>query len=176
METKQIITNNNNLTDNDITEIVKRVKVFIVNSNNELLLANSNHEYQLPGGHVEEKEELLDTVKREIKEETGLELNVTNIEPFAVSIGYWKDWPEEGKNRKTEIYYYEVLTDLKPDMNNIHLTEKEKEGNFKLEYISLNNIEEVLTNNANTYGDKHGIAKEMLQILPIYKYDYRGMQ
>ena len=169
METKQIITNKNNLTDNDITEVVKRVKVFIVNSSNEILLANSNHEYQLPGGHVEENEELLDTVKREIKEETGINLNVTNIEPFAASIGYWKDWPEEGKNRKTEIYYFEVLTDLKPDMNNINLTEKEKEG------IPLNTIEKVINNNANIYGDKHGIAKEMLQIIPIYKHDYKGM-
>ncbi len=175
METKQIITNKNNLTDNDITEVVKRVKVFIVNSSNELLLANSNHEYQLPGGHVEENEELLDTVNREIKEETGIDLNVTNIEPFVVSIGYWKDWPEEGKNRKTEIYYFEVLTDLKPDMNNIHLTEKEKEGNFQLEFMPLNTIEEVINNNAIIYGDKHGIAKEMLQIIPIYKHDYKGM-
>lgn len=175
MKTKQIITNKNNLTDNDITEVVKRVKVFIVNSSNEILLANSNNEYQFPGGHVEDNEELLDTVNREIKEETGIDLNITNIEPFAVSIGYWKDWPEEGKNRKTEIYYFEVLTDLKPDMNSIHLTEKEKEGNFQLEYISLNNIEEVITNNADTYGDKHGIAKEMLQIIPIYKHDYKGM-
>ena len=172
---KEIIINKNNLTDNDITEVVKRVKVLLVNSHNKILLANSNHEYHLPGGHVEEKEELLDTVNREIKEETGINLNITNIEPFIVSIGYWKDWPEEGKNRKTEIYYFEVLTDLKPNMNNIHLTEKEKEGNFHLEYISLDNIEEVITNNANTYGDKHGIAKEMLQVLPIYKHDYKGM-
>ncbi len=171
---KTLITNNYNLTDKDVTEVVKRVKVLLVNSNNEVLLANSNNEYQFPGGHVEEQEELLDTVKREIKEETGLELNLSNIEPFACSIGYWKDWPEEGKNRKTEIYYYEIICDEKPDLKNRKLTKKEKDGNFHLEYISLENIENTITENANTYGDKHGIAKEMLQLLYIYKYDYKN--
>ncbi len=166
---KKIITNKHNLKDEDITEVVKRVKVLLINSNNEILLANSNHEYQFPGGHVEDGEELIDTVNREITEETGLVLNAKDIEPFACSMGYWKDWPEEGKNRKTEIYYFEVKTDLKPDLNNINLTDKEKEGNFHLEYLSLDSIEEIITNNANTYEDKHGIAKEMLELFSIYK-------
>ena len=59
----------------DVTEIVKRVKALIINSNNEILLAYSNNCYQFPGGHVEDGETLIDAVNREIKEETGIVLN-----------------------------------------------------------------------------------------------------
>lgn len=166
---ERIINNQYNLKDSDITEVVKRVKVLLINSNNEILLGYSHNEYQFPGGHVEENETLINAVNREIEEETGIILNIKNIEPFACSIGYWKDHPEIGKNRKTEIYFYEINTDVKPQLEQVNYTEHEKEGNFRLEYVSSNNIEEVLKNNVDKYGDNHGITKEMLKILEIYK-------
>ena len=76
---KEIIDNKYNIFENEVTEIVKRVKVLLINSNNELLLAYSNNCYQFPGGHVEDGESLLNAVYREIKEETGIVLNDNNI-------------------------------------------------------------------------------------------------
>ena len=166
---KQLITNKYNLTDSDMTEVVKRVKVLLVNSNNDVLLGYSHNNYQLPGGHVEENETLVQAVNREILEETGIELNITNIEPFACAIGYYKDWPAEGKNRKIEIYYYEVKTDEKPNLENTEYTENEKDGNFELRYIPLLDVENVLRTNAEEYGDKKGIAREMIDLFGVYK-------
>lgn len=166
---KEIITNRDNLTESDVTEVVKRVKVLLINSKNEIILAYSHNNYQFPGGHVEDGEELIETVNREIKEETGLELNVRDIEPFACSIGYWKDWPEEGKNRKTEVYYFEVPCDLEPDLNNTNYTEHEKDGNFELRHINLSKVEDELRKNSKEYGDKNGIEREMLELFKIYK-------
>ena len=166
---KEIITNKYNLKEEEMTEVVKRVKILIINSNNEILLGYSHNDYQFPGGHVEDNEELIETVNREIKEETGIELNLNNIEPFARKSGYYKDWPEEGKNRKIEIYYYEVKTDEKPNLNNTSYTEHEKEGNFELRYIPLSKVEEELEKNINEYGDKKGIGKEMLELFKAYK-------
>ena len=166
---KQLITNNYNLTDSDMTEVVKRVKVLLVNSNNDVLLGYSHNNYQFPGGHVEENETLVQAVNREILEETGIELNITNIEPFACAIGYYKDWPAEGKNRKIEIYYYEVKTDEEPNLENTEYTENEKNGNFELRYIPLSNVENVLKTNAEEYGDENGIAREMIDLFGIYK-------
>ena len=54
---EKIITNDYNLKEEDMTELVKRVKLFLINSNNEILLGYSNYEYQCPGGHVEENED-----------------------------------------------------------------------------------------------------------------------
>ena len=166
---KQLITNNYNLTDSDMTEVVKRVKVLLVNSNNDVLLGYSYNNYQFPGGHVEENETLVQAVNREILEETGIELNITNIEPFACAIGYYKDWPAEGKNRKIEIYYYEVKTDEKPNLKNTEYNENEKNGNFELRYIPLSDVEDVLKTNAVEYGDENGIAREMIDLFAVYK-------
>ena len=145
---KEIVTNKYNLTEEDMTEVVKRVKILLVNSNDEILLGYSHHNYQFPGGHVEENEELIDTVNREILEETGMDLKLTDLEPFARNLGYYKDWPEEGKNRKIEIYYNEVKTDEKPNFDNTSYTESEKDGGFELRYIPLSNVEEELKKNA----------------------------
>ena len=120
----EMIKNKNNLKEEDITEVVKRVKILLINSNNEILLGYSHNDYQFPGGHVEEKEDLINTVNREILEETGMNLNLRDIEPFAKNTCYYKDWPEEGKNRKIEIYYYEVKTDEKCLHKNIEKTFK----------------------------------------------------
>ena len=166
---KEIVTNKYNLTEEDMTEVVKRVKILLVNSNDEILLGYSHHNYQFPGGHVEENEELIDTVNREILEETGMDLKLKDLEPFARNLGYYKDWPEEGKNRKIEIYYYEVKTDEKPNLDNTSYTESEKDGGFELRYISLSNVEEELKKNAEEYGDKKGIAREMLELFSLYK-------
>lgn len=166
---KDIITNKYNLSETDITETVKRVKILIVDSNDNILLGYSHHNYQFPGGHVEDGEELIQTVKRELLEETGMSFKDLNITPFARALGYYKDWPEEGKNRKIEIYYYEVKTNNKPDLSKTSYTENEKDGNFELRYIPLNKIEEELIKNAEKYGDKRGITREMLELFSIYK-------
>ena len=97
---KTIIRNDDNWKEEEITEVAIRVKVLLVNSKNELLLGYPNNNYQFPGGHVEEGETLLDTIKREVREETGIELEITEAKPFVESFGYYKDYPEKGKNKK----------------------------------------------------------------------------
>ena len=144
-------------TDNIVEKIgVEKSKNIISTCDLIILILNNN-------------EELIETVNREIKEEMGIELNLNYIEPFARKSGYYKDWPEEGKNRKIEIYYYEVKTDEKPNLNNTSYTEHEKEGNFELRYIPLSKVEEELEKNINEYGDKKGIGKEMLELFKVYK-------
>ena len=164
---KTIISNEYNLTDEDINEVVKRVKVLLIN-NNEVILGYSNHEYQFPGGHVKDGEELVDAINREVEEETGIKLNLKEAKPFARLYGYYKDWPKVGNNRKIEIYYYEIKTLEKPNLANTKLTNNEIKGNFELRTIPLSNIEEELTKNIQVYKDKHGITKEMLEVFRIY--------
>ena len=166
---EKIITNDYSLKEEDMTELVVRVKILLINSNNEILLGYSHNEYQCPGGHVEEGENLISAINREVKEETGIELNIKDAEPFACSIGYYKDWPAVGKNRKIEIYYYEIKTDEKPNLAKTKYTESEKKGNFELRYIPIENVENEFIKNAEIHEDKHGIAKEMLKVFKIYK-------
>ena len=166
---EKIIINDYNLSEKDMTEIVTRVKVLLINSKNEILLGYSHNEYQCPGGHVENGETLTDAVNREIEEETGIKLNLNQVDPFACSLGYYKDWPSIGRNRKIEIYYYEIKTDEKPALDNTKYTTSEKNGNFELRYINIDDVENEFIKNAEIYGDKHGITKEMLKVFEAYK-------
>jgi len=49
-------------------------KVIIIKNNKILLLQNTNGKYELPGGHIEVGESAIDGAKREVKEETGLDV------------------------------------------------------------------------------------------------------
>lgn len=71
---KEVIYNYDNLKENEVDEVVIRCKGVIVNDDNEIMLGFSHNTYQFPGGHLEDGETLLDCLKREIKEETGIKL------------------------------------------------------------------------------------------------------
>jgi len=83
---------------------------------------------------------LIDAVNMEVEEETGIILSIKELEPFVWSLGYYRDWPEFGKNRKIEIYY-EIKPDEKPNLVNTKYKNSEKEGNFELRYIPIDDIE-----------------------------------
>ena len=152
------------------------VIIMPVTTNNEILTVVEPRVFTketvgigLPAGYIENGEYPQDSALRELREETGMTLKNSNITPFARALGYYKDWPEKGKNRKIEIYYYEIKTDEKPDLKNTAYTEHEKDGKFELRFIPLSAVEEELKKNAADYGDKKGITKEMLELFSIYK-------
>ena len=163
-----IVKNKNNIKDSEITDTVIRVKALIRNSKNDILLGYSHCEYQFPGGHVKDNEGLLLALKRELKEETGLDYKVTNLTPFACLETYYKDYPVKGQNLKAIIYYYEILDDRVPSLKDTNYTMEELDGNFKLRYIPSDIVLDVLKDNMNMYGDVAGVAQEMIELFEKY--------
>ena len=166
---KEVIYNYDNLTDNDIDEVVVRTKGLIINSKNEITLGYSHKTYQFPGGHLEEGETLVECLLREIKEETGIELKDVEMNPFYKISHYTKNYHDTNKNRKNEIYYFIVNSDAKFDMNNASLDEYEKEGNYKPISLPLDNVEQVLIDSISDNPINEVIVKEMLEALKEYK-------
>ncbi len=166
---EKIIYNKNNLSEKDVTDYVQKVKLLIFNKENQMLLVYAHNDFEFPGGTVEPNENLIDTINREIEEELGIKLNLVSLESFAQSIGYYKDWPEKGRNKKIEINYYELMLEEKPHEENLHLTDNEKAGNFCHKYINVKDVKSEIKKNAEKFGDTRGIAKEMLNILAISK-------
>ena len=124
---KEILYNPDKLKEKDITETVIRTKALIINKG-YIYLAKEGTVYHFPGGHLEQNETLQECLKREVLEETGIELEENNIkEPFLKIIYQNKDWPLKGKNRKCEIYYYEIETQKEFDITKTKYTEHEKE-------------------------------------------------
>ena len=155
------------------TEPVELANLCMIYNGDRFVLQNRRKAdwrgYTFPGGHVEPNESFIDSVIREMKEETGIELSKNSkYTPFAILNGYYKDWPNVGVNRKTEIYYYEVQTDLLPNLSNTSYTEHEKSGDFELRYVKVDDLLMEINHNAFVYGDEKGIAKEMLELLKIY--------
>ena len=166
---KTIIYNHDNLKKEEIDETVIRVKALIINSYNEILLGYAHKTYQFPGGHLEENESLEEGLKREIKEETGIEIKENNLKPFEKITYYSRNYRNTGLNRENEIYFYIINTDEKVNMNNSNLDDWEKAGNYKTKYVSLNNIEQVLVDSIPDNQINEIIVEEMLEVLNEYK-------
>lgn len=165
---KEIIYNYDYLNNEDITEIVIRMKALIINNKN-ILLANENDIYQFPGGHLEDNETFEECLKREVLEETGILLFDSEIKrPFMKVTFMNKDWPEVGKNRKAEIYFYLIETDKKPDISKVNYTENEKKGNFKVEFVPLNESISIIENNISKNEKNKVIAPDMITAIKEY--------
>ncbi|MBQ6546689.1 MAG: NUDIX hydrolase [Bacilli bacterium] len=170
---KNIIYNKEKLTEKEIDETVIRVKALIINSKDEILLGYAYKTYQFPGGHLEGKETLEEALKREVREETGIEIDNKNIQPFEKITYYSSNYRDTGLNRKNEIYYYLIKTDEKPNYNNLNLDEREIKGNYELKYISIENIEKVLINSIPDRSINKIIVEEMMEVLNEFKKNYR---
>lgn len=167
---KKLILNVNNLNFNDIDEEVTRVKALMINSKNEILLGLAYNEYQFPGGHLEKNEKPEDGMIREIKEETGIDVNKDELIPFMMLKHLSKNYFNSGKNRCNTIIYYVVKTDKRININDTAYTNYEKEGEFSLHYYKLDEVEELLIDHSSKNPKFKGIAYEMLQVL----YEYRN--
>jgi 8-oxo-dGTP pyrophosphatase MutT (NUDIX family) len=160
---EKTIFNKDNLQEAEVDEIVTRVKVFIMNSHNQLLLANYGGINQLPGGHVENGEDLRVAVKREVEEETGIKLTDEEIvEPFYEVRNYTRNHKGTTNNRLSKMVYYFVRTDKTPDLNNLNLTEDERNYNFFVETLNYEDFKTKLKTISETHPEQVNriIAKE----------------
>ena len=167
----ELIINEDNLQINEIQEFCIKARAILIDENNKILIANYANVILLPGGKVNEKELISHAIIREIKEELGQDYNNDELEYFLTLNYYQKNYPKkEGifQNRLVKTYYFlgrykKVTKELQK------LTEKEKKGNFKLELVSLEEIENIILNNKNNNPRNIYFQKELMMIILHYK-------
>ena len=169
---KEFVINDDNLRDEDIEKKVVRVKALILNSKGNILLVYNNNTYQFPGGHVDEDEEIDECMKREIREEVGIDVEVDD--PFLSIETYDNDYFGTGKKVLNTIYYYRVFTDLEPDFNNTKNDELELKTDFDLFYVDFSSLEEFIITKMNSDEIDPKIAREMLHVVKEYNKIYGG--
>ena len=170
---KEIIINDNNLIDNDIERTVVRVKGLIINSRGQILLAHNNNTYQFPGGHKEDNETMNECIMREIKDETGIKVDVVE-EPFLCITTYDSNYFNTGKKVKNSIYYYRFFTDAVPNYDETHYDELELQSDFNLFYVSFSNLDSFLKKSINDGNIDRNIGREMLHVVEIYNEVFKG--
>ncbi len=164
---KEIIYNEDNLLDKDITNEIKRAKILIENSNDEILLAYCHNNYFFLGGHVETGETYNECIIRELAEEAEVQTDVKVDEPFLIIKYFTKDYPKLGMNTRYINAYYAVHLDIIPDLTKINLTEDELNGNFELRYLKKELVLSTLEESLNV-ASRINVVKDTIDALEIY--------
>ncbi len=170
---KEIIINDHNLTDADIEQKVVRVKGLIMNSRGKILLAHNNNTYQFPGGHTEENESMNDCILREIKEETGITVEITE-DPFLCIRTYDNNYFGTGKKVLNSIYYYRFFTDEVPNFDETHYDDLELATDFDLFYLNFSELKEFLQKEDASDRMDGNIAREMIHVVDEYNEMFGG--
>lgn len=169
---KEVTFNKQNLSDEDIQIFEKKVKVIIKNSKNKILVCKRNGVIHFIGGKVEKDETYQEAATREIAEETGIDISVSNsyLEPFFLMKQYQQNYYNSGKNCLLSITYLLCNTDEEFDYNKRNLDEYESKEHFTLEYIPMDNfLEELEINREIAKKDKREfIINEMKYVFSEY--------
>ena len=169
---KEFVINDDDLREEDIEMKVVRVKALILNSKGNILLAFNNNTYQFPGGHVDDDETIDECMKREIKEEVGIDVEVND--PFLSIETYDNNYFGTGKKVLNTIYYYKIFTDLEPDFSKTKYDELEAKTDFDLFYVDFSNLEKFIISKIDSNEIDPKIAREMLHVVREYNKIYGG--
>lgn len=167
IENKIINYNKDNLSILDINNKIKRVKLIVENSNNEIILCCSNKNYFFLGGHAENDETDVECLEREIKEESGVSINLNLNNPFFIINYYKKNYPKNEINTLITANYYMINYDLNPNIKKVNLTDEEIQGGFKIIKFKKNIILKRL-NESLKYSTKKQVTIDTIHVLEEY--------
>ena len=164
---KMIVYNDDNICESEINRVVKIAKIVIENSNNEILLCFCHNNYYLLGGHVDNDESDIECLHRELLEEAGIDIEFNNLNSFITIKYFIKNYPDNNINSLYIANYYNYKLDLIPNIDNLNLTEDEKEGNFEIQAISRNIIIDKLTE-ALESATRKNVVEDTIKVIEEY--------
>lgn len=150
----------------DIDKRVLRIKLLILNEENEILLCNVLGKYSFVGGHVDNNETIEIALVRELKEETGIELTDQKFKPFFKIERWNENHFNTGIKCLSDIYYYLIYTNKQIDIEKMDLTNDEKEKNFFLEYMNIDEFYNYLQIENKCFSNE--LYSEMFYVLNYY--------
>lgn len=158
--------NDDDLKDDEIDQVVTRVRAFILSSKNNFLIAKSDIDgYQLIGEYVDENENLENAIAKAINKETGIVLDSRDkIEPFFEIRHYNRDYKGSGINRMSDMIYFLVKSDKLPNYKKLKLSQEEIAKMTPMEVIPKYNFVKTLKDYIETEKDtiKQIKTKEIL--------------
>lgn len=115
--------------------------------------------YKIPGGGIEKGESILDALKRETLEETGLEINITF--PLGLVTELRADFSKFEKGMFQFSYAY--FANYKKDLQDVSYTDSELEEGFSLKWIEIHEVmKHMQSSRTNSYNKKFELARDFL--------------
>lgn len=155
----------------EITSYLHKVRAVMFDKSGKLLVTDMNGSYNLPGGRMEGSERPKESLIREIKEETGVELHQQNIVFVGNYHFYHKNFPN-GTNRDNEIDLYMVTNPVCLNYTQTNVTEYEKSYNFRIVPVSEEELENLFKESSNNVYKKFTDIE--LQVLFDEYKKYKG--
>ena len=167
---KEIVLNKARLKEEEITEVLEKSRIVLRNDDDEIILTRFGRVYFLPGGKIEEGETPVDTIKREVMEETTINVLLDDIEPFVVVKNYLRDYElKDGSlvNRLVITYYFTGFTS-DDTIEYFNLTKVEKEDNLRGFFIELDEALELISDYNKDNPKASYLAIETKSVLEEY--------
>jgi len=122
------------------------VRGIIISNDNliSLIYSQKYHFYKLPGGGIEEGESHLETLIREVDEETGLTVIPDSVQEFGEALRIQKSSTLKDTIFVQQNFYY--ICQTTGQIHSQHLDQDEQEADFILKTVSLD--EAIATNQA----------------------------
>lgn len=121
----------------------RAVRAIIIKDGNLALIRSDKFgEYKFPGGGTENGESDMDTLIRETKEESGLNIIKESIQPYGMMKEKRKSVFDPEFIFQMESYYY--VCEVSEELSETNLDDYEVEYGYKLHFIS---IDEAIKNN-----------------------------
>ena len=139
------------------------VRGIIIEKDNliSLIYSQKYHFYKLPGGGIEEGESHLETLIREVDEETGLAVIPDSVQEFGEALRIQKSSTLKDTIFVQQNFYY--ICQTTDQIHSQHLDQDEQEADFILKTVSLD--EAIATNQAfiaNCQGTPDKCKEEMV--------------
>lgn len=167
---KEIVFNKPKLKEEEITEVLEKSRIVLRNSDDEIVLTRFGRVYFLPGGKIEQGETPVDTIKREVMEETNINVLLDDVEPFLLVKHYLRDYKlSDGTiaNRLINTYYFTGFT-TKDNIEYFNLTIEEKHDNLRAFFASMEDAEELLKEYDKENPKATYLAIETMKVLDEY--------
>lgn len=153
-----------------------KVRAIIKTDDDKFLVANYGGVLMFPGGKLEDSEYLVPAILRELKEEIGIEYDVTELEPLTAFKQIQPNYhTREGKivDRTINTFYY-VAPYKGVNTEAAKLSEKEKRDKFKLELLTEEEIYSFIENNKTNNPRKKYFIEELKIVMQTYKNHKKG--